>query len=231
MIKKDYTTPKQILFNVEHQVSTSCIVEDLVYVVEDGKKVVKAGTPMVASLTNRGVPTYTSVAAASAVAGVWELKIKTKFTADETLKIGEDTYTCKATESVADKQFAGATAADQVTSLLKMVTLTGFVVAAVSGKTDTIGFTQSTASKTVIPTASKSAAATAVIELNKVVEPIPAADAVGVLLHDVDVTFGNANGTLLIHGFVNLDRVDETTQLLITADVIANLAGRILFLR
>lgn len=231
MIKKDYTTPKQILFNVEHQVSTSCIVEDLVYVVEDGKKVVKAGTPMVASLTNRGVPTYTSVAAASAVAGVWELKIKTKFTADETLKIGEDTYTCKATESVADKQFAGATAADQVTSLLKMVTLTGFVVAAVSGKTDTIGFTQSTASKTVIPTASKSAAATAVIELNKVVEPIPAADAVGVLLHDVDVTFGNANGTLLIHGFVNLDRVDEATQLLITDDVVADLAGRILFLR
>jgi hypothetical protein len=231
MIKKDYTTPKQILFNVEHQVSTSCIVEDLVYVVEDGKKVVKAGTPMVASLTDRGVPTYTSVAAASAVAGVWELKIKTKFAADETLTIGEDTYTCKATENVGSKQFAGATAADQVTSLLKMVTLTGFTVAAVAGKADTIGFTQDTASKTLIPTASISAEATAVIELNKVVEPIPAADAVGVLLHDVDVTLGNANGALLIHGFVNLDRVDEATQLLITADVIADLAGRILFLR
>lgn len=231
MIKKDYTTPKQILFNVEHQVSTSCIVEDLVYVVEDGKKVVKAGTPMVASLTDRGVPTYTSVAAASAVAGVWELKIKTKFAADETLKIGEDTYTCKAAESVGDKQFAGATAAEQVTSLLKMVELTGFTVAAVTGKTDTIGFTQDVASKTVIPTASKSAEATAVIELNEVVEPIPVADAVGVLLHDVDVTLGNANGALLIHGFVNLDRVDEATQLLITADVVADLAGRILFLR
>lgn len=30
--------------------------------------------------------------------------------------------------------------------------------------------------------------------------------AVGVLLHDVDVTDGDANGTLLIWGFVNLNR-------------------------
>lgn len=27
--------------------------------------------------------------------------------------------------------------------------------------------------------------------------------AVGVLLHDVDVTYGNANGTLVIHGFID----------------------------
>lgn len=33
-----------------------------------------------------------------------------------------------------------------------------------------------------------------------------------VLLHDVDVTHGNANGTALIFGFVNLNRVDSTTQ-------------------
>lgn len=31
-----------------------------------------------------------------------------------------------------------------------------------------------------------------------------------VLLHDVDVTDGNANGTALIFGFVNLNRVDST---------------------
>ena len=30
-----------------------------------------------------------------------------------------------------------------------------------------------------------------------------------VLLHDVDVTAGNANGTALIFGFVNLNRVDS----------------------
>lgn len=37
-----------------------------------------------------------------------------------------------------------------------------------------------------------------------------------VLLHDVDVTDGNANGTALIFGFVNLNRIDSGTQGLIT---------------
>lgn len=38
----------------------------------------------------------------------------------------------------------------------------------------------------------------------------------GVLLHDVDVTNGNANGTLLLFGFVNKNRIDATTKSKIT---------------
>lgn len=34
----------------------------------------------------------------------------------------------------------------------------------------------------------------------------------GYLLHDVDVTDGNANGTLLIFGFINWRRLDEDVQ-------------------
>ena len=34
----------------------------------------------------------------------------------------------------------------------------------------------------------------------------------GVLLHDVDVTNGNNNGTCLIFGFVNLNRIDSDVQ-------------------
>lgn len=37
-----------------------------------------------------------------------------------------------------------------------------------------------------------------------------------VLLHDVDVTVGNANGTALIFGFVNVNRVDTDVAALIT---------------
>ena len=37
-------------------------------------------------------------------------------------------------------------------------------------------------------------------------------NAVGVLLHDVDVTIDNANGTIVLFGFVNTNRLDETTQ-------------------
>lgn len=38
-----------------------------------------------------------------------------------------------------------------------------------------------------------------------------------VLLHDVDVTRGNANGTALIFGFVNVNRVDADVATAITA--------------
>lgn len=57
------------------------------------------------------------------------------------------------------------------------------------------------------------------------------APAVGVLLHDVDITDNNANGTLLIWGFVNLDRLDSATAVLITATRKTELAGRIWFLK
>lgn len=57
------------------------------------------------------------------------------------------------------------------------------------------------------------------------------APAVGVLLHDVDVTDADANGTLLIHGFVNMNRLDSTTAGLITATRETELAGRVYFLK
>lgn len=37
-------------------------------------------------------------------------------------------------------------------------------------------------------------------------------DVIGVLLHDVDVTDGENNGTLLLFGFVNTNRIEETTK-------------------
>lgn len=46
-----------------------------------------------------------------------------------------------------------------------------------------------------------------------------ASNAVGVLLHDVDVTTGDANGTLLLFGFVNTNRVDSTTKAKLTDTV------------
>lgn len=55
-------------------------------------------------------------------------------------------------------------------------------------------------------------------------------DAVGVLLHDVDVTEYDANGSLLIWGFVNLDRVDATTKGKLTGEVQDALSGKVYFL-
>lgn len=121
-IKKETAgAPVQILFNVQNQMSVSIRVDDAVAVTENGRKLVKAGTPLSGDLTARE---------------------------------------------------------------------TAFVAAA-----DTT------------------------------------APAVGVLLHDVDVTDGDANGSLLIWGFVNLDRLDTATAALITANRKSELAGRVWFLK
>mgnify|MGYP002515470384 CR=1 FL=1 len=55
--------------------------------------------------------------------------------------------------------------------------------------------------------------------------------AVGILLHDIDVTDADANAALLIWGFVNLSRLDTTTAALITADRKTELAGKVWFLK
>lgn len=55
--------------------------------------------------------------------------------------------------------------------------------------------------------------------------------ATGVLLHDVDVTEGDANGTLLIWGFVDLNKVDTATAALITSNRKTELAGKVTFLK
>lgn len=44
-------------------------------------------------------------------------------------------------------------------------------------------------------------------------------NAVGILLHDVDVTVDDNNGVILLFGFVNTNMIDSTTKAKITADV------------
>lgn len=59
---------------------------------------------------------------------------------------------------------------------------------------------------------------------------VTTSNAVGILLHDVDVTSGNANGSIVLFGFVDLDKLDSETFALITAEVKTALAGKITFL-
>lgn len=58
------------------------------------------------------------------------------------------------------------------------------------------------------------------------------ANATGILLHDVDVTDGDAgDGALLVGGVVNVDRIDATTATKITSDVVTALKGKIEFIK
>ena len=53
-----------------------------------------------------------------------------------------------------------------------------------------------------------------------------------VLLHDVDVTNGNANGTALIFGFVNVDRLEPDVRTLVTtATGNTNASKQVVFLK
>ena len=60
--------------------------------------------------------------------------------------------------------------------------------------------------------------------------PANSSNAVGILLHDVDVTDGNNNGIVVLFGFVDLEKLDEETFKLITAEVKTALSGKIWFL-
>lgn len=63
------------------------------------------------------------------------------------------------------------------------------------------------------------------------VDETSASVAKGILLHDVDVTTGDANGTLLIFGFVNVDRIDATVMEKNDEYVKKALDGKIYFLK
>lgn len=60
--------------------------------------------------------------------------------------------------------------------------------------------------------------------------PTATSNAVGILLHDVDVTNGNENGVIVLFGFVDLDKLDEDVFELITTEVKTALAGKVTFL-
>lgn len=75
------------------------------------------------------------------------------------------------------------------------------------------------------------------IDLNNLATPAEVADAStkamnAILLHDVDATKANANGTALIFGFVNLNRIDSGVQGKITTALTnANASKLITFMK
>ena len=211
----NYGNVKQILANVDLQASVGCIVPQSIGTNVGSKKIAKAGTPIAVNFANLQADVAEAV---GPTPGVFTLQITTAFAADEKLTIEGVDYTCAATEDVAGKKFAGANAAAQVTSLLKMVTTDDYDVAAVDGATDKLGFTQKVAdvSDQSGPTVSKTSTTGAIGSVTKVTTPDAGTTGNAVLLHDVDVTAGKANGTALYVGVVNVNRLD--------ADVAAKVA-------
>ena len=226
--KTTLTAPKQILANVELQASVGCIVPTTVGATVGTRKIAKAGTPIIVNFGNLQADV---AAAVGPTAGVFTLQITAAFAEDEVITIAGVDYTCADAEDVDEKLFAGANAAAQITSLLKMVKTDKYDVAAVSGATDKLGFTQKVAdiTDTTGPTVSKTADTGAIGSVTKVTDPSAGTTGNAVLLHDVDVTAGKANGTALYIGVVNTNRLDDDVKAMVAYGV--NVVGGVSFVK
>lgn len=215
-------TRKTILVDELNSTAFSCMVANTgVDADTDGKKIVKAGTPIAGSLEARGTA-YTKATTSSGTKGTWTLQITTAFAADETITIDGVTYTCKATESVEDKEFAGENAGAQAASLKKMIESDKFDVTV---STDTLTFTQKVADAAGTgPVATKTATTGAIGDVTAGTSPVDGTNnATGILLHDVDVTSGTQNAQVVVFGFIDMNKLDADVQTLITNQVRANL--------
>lgn len=157
--------------------------------------VVKAGTPIAEDGSIFEVEGGTK--------GVYTVQITTAFAKDEVVTIEGVDYTCAEAEDVESNEFAGANAAAQVTSLLKMVTSERYDVASVAGATDKIGFTQKEAiGAEDAPTASTEATTGAIGDVTKVTDPVAGVPNVfGILLNDV--AKARPQGTVLKKAYIN----------------------------
>ena len=191
---------KQILFCTDPQVSVGIIVDDTgVNAGDDGRKIVKAGTPMYGSLLDRATPftitgsdTDPSATAEVTGTGVTAATVTAATFATEVNNVG-GVYGFLYGDS---KWYFGAAGGDTV-----VVDLTDYGIAVTGSPVDgdmiSVAFTAGVDDK-----------------------------AVGVLLHDVDVTDGDDNGTLLIFGFVNINRLDADVQTAITTAA-SDLEGKV----
>lgn len=68
--KNSYTDVKQILASVEHQMSVGCMIADTGITAVNGKKIVKAGTPLAGDLTNRSTAFTAVLTGTDGVVGV-----------------------------------------------------------------------------------------------------------------------------------------------------------------
>lgn len=227
--KVSAASPVQILFNTQFQMSVGIsVAQGDVVANDEGKKIIKAGTPVTGSLDARTTP-FSISSTTVGTKGTWTCEITTAFATDEKIKINGVEYTCGATESETDKVFAGANVGAQATSLVNIVNDPNFVLTNSSG---VLTFTQKVADESgSAPTVTKTATTGAIGTVTAGTSPVDGdSNAVGVLLHDVDVTAGNANGTLLIFGFVNTQRVDSSVKAMITGPVKKALNAKVTFI-
>lgn len=186
-------TRKTILVDELNSTAFSCMVANTgISADSDGKKIVKAGTPLVGSLEARSVAFVknTNPTAASANATV----VGTGVTA---ATVNAATFSTKVSAVSGTYEFIASVADDTTTWELNgnTVTLTQYGITptgtAIDGDKIIVAFVAATSGTTPV----------------------------GILLHDVDVTSGTKNAQIVVFGFIDLNKLDADVQELITSDV------------
>ncbi len=202
----------------------------------DGKKILKAGTPLYGNIRERDTAFVKASLTDNGTKGVYTIQITTAASAGDKLTIEGVDYECAAAEDVAGKKFAGADAAAQVTSLLKMVVCEDFVVSADSA-TDKIKFTQKVAETGNAPVKSVTQAAEGTLVVGDVTTVTAgstgtvSSNAVCVLLHDVDVTAGANNATIVVEGCIDLLKLESAVYDMINNDAVYAKLNKITFIK
>ena len=215
-------TRKILLVDEKNSTAISCKVANTgVDADANGRKIVKAGTPLNGDFENRGTA-FTKAVTTSGTKGTWTCEITTAFASDEVITINGVDYTKGATQSADDKVFAGSSATEQATSLVAIVSDPKFTLTNSSG---VITFTQKVADAGgAAPTVTKTATTGAV---GSVTDGTAAVDGTNnancILLHEVDVTDGTQNAQAVIFGTFDLNKFEEDVQVLVTKQVKANL--------
>lgn len=199
-----YDKPVQILENVEFQLSVGCIVPQALgtTVTSNGRtfKIAKAGTPI-----------NINFADLNSIATVPGADIEESATAG----IGSSTGITAATVTAAT--FGKKVSATGKYTFTYDLSGTKWKL----GDTDVADITTYGIAVTGTPADGD----TVIVDYVKAEEGV---DANAVLLHNVDVTNGNNNGTALIWGFVNINRLEADVQELVTAG--NNTVGQVTFL-
>lgn len=222
-------SPKTIIATPEMAISFPCIVANTgIDADADGKKIIKAGTPLAGSLEARGTA-FTKASVTGGTKGTWTVTISTAFAAEEIITINGVNYTCGTTQSATDKVFAGVDATAQAASLVEIVSDDKFTL---TSSTGTITFTQKIADAAgAAPTVTKTATTGAIGSVTAGTSPVSGTfNGIGLALHDVDVTGGNANATIIVQGVIKVDDIDTTTQAALTADIKKAL-NRLIFIK
>lgn len=194
--KVEGVTRKTILVDEKNSTAFSVVVSnDGVDAGDDGRKIIKAGTPVYGNLTARNTAFTVSGESGDATATA-----SVQGTGITAATVDADTFGT-AVSNIGDRYVFIASVADTVVTW----TLDGTTVTLNTYGIEATGTAADGDKITVM------------------YSPAAGSTPVGIILHDVDVTKGTANSQVVVFGFIDISKLDTDVQAMITDEVKAGL--------